>query len=163
MVRFFVLFASILLFANSAFAFNINYNNDLKNNYRMSNLNRTEAFVMGKNNYNLAPNARLALMEQKLFGTVQSGSFDDRINFINKVLVNANNAQMSSNLNKLRKLNRIKQVFNDTFNGSMTGYTPQVYFPQNQQFYYHNTTIPQPFYDHGIGNFITQTRVIIDD
>ena len=131
MVRFFVLFASVLLFANSAFAFKINYNNDLKNDYRMSNLNRTEAFVMGKNNYNLSPNARLALMEQKLFGTVQSGSFDDRINFINKVLVNSNNEQMSSNLNKLRKLNRIKQVFNDTFNGSMTGYTPQVYFPQN--------------------------------
>lgn len=140
------------------------YNTTPYNSYDLQNLNAVEYAVLGRNNTSLSPHARLALTEQRLFGTVQPGNFNNRVNFINQVLSN-------NNQNNLRK-NRIKYAINEILNGTITGYTPPVYTPNmsynhnlnnyNRPFYFHNTRIPQP-YGNGIGNLITQTRVIIDN
>ena len=147
------------LLATYAFAFEYN-NSDLD----VSNLSKAEISVLGKNNFNLSPMARIALIEQRLFGSIQSGSINDRVNFVNNVIANSNyQNQMaySANVNNIKKMNKIRYLLHDFLNGSITGYTPSVNVPQN--FYYHNTTIPHPMNRYGNRNFITQTRVIIND
>ena len=137
------------------------YNNP---EFNVHNLSKAELSVLGKNNYTLSPMARIALIEQRLFGSIQPGSLNDRINFVNSVVHNSNfQNQMaySANINNIRKMNKIKYLLHDFFNGSITGYTPSVNVPQN--FYYNNTTIPYPMNRYGNRNFITQTRVIIND
>ena len=54
--------------------------------YEIRNLNRAEAMVLGQNNYNAPLETRLAMTEQQLFGSIQSGSLNDRISMINQVL-----------------------------------------------------------------------------
>ncbi len=57
--------------------------------YEIRNLNRAEAMVLGQNNYNAPLETRLAMTEQQLFGSIQSGSLNDRISMINQVLNNS--------------------------------------------------------------------------
>ena len=158
MVRILLLLAVLTAVNSGAFAFT--YNNDYQN---INGLNKAEYALFGRTNPALSPRARLDLTEQKLFGTTQPGTFNERVNFINKVISNSQNDPFySANINRRVKTNRIKNVLNNVLNGAVTGYTP--YMPvgtANQQFYYHNTKIPQPM--NGYGNFITQTRILFND
>ncbi|MBQ2644326.1 hypothetical protein IJG14_01970 [bacterium] len=151
------------IFNNVVFSFE---NSNINNNFNTSLLGKIENEVFGKNNNHLSPMARLALTEQKLFGSIQPGSFNDRINFINKIIINEKNNSQAVNISNLQKSQRLKYSLNNFFKGYMTGYTPPIYVPQNTlneiNNYYHNTKIPQPN-GNGIKNFITQTRVIINN
>lgn len=137
--------------------------------YEIRNLNRAEAMVLGQNNYNAPLETRLAMTEQQLFGSIQSGSLNDRISIINQVLNNSQKQQIQN----YRMKNRLMNAVRNLTTGYMTGFTPPVYnnysnysnypnYPSNRR-YYNTSQIPQPIYDHGNKNFITQTRVIIDD
>lgn len=137
--------------------------------YEIRNLNRAEAMVLGQNNYNAPLETRLAMTEQQLFGSIQSGSLNDRISMINQVLNNSQKQQIQN----YRMKNRLMNAVRNLTTGYMTGFTPPVYnnysnysnypnYPSNRR-YYNTSQIPQPIYDHGNKNFITQTRVIIDD
>lgn len=137
--------------------------------YEIRNLNRAEAMVLGQNNYNAPLETRLAMTEQQLFGSIQSGSLNDRISMINQVLNNSQKQQIQNYRMKNRFMNAVRNLTT----GYMTGFTPPVYnnysnysnypnYPSNRR-YYNTSQIPQPIYDHGNKNFITQTRVIIDD
>ena len=158
MVRMLLVLVVLTTFNNCSFAYNLS---------DLNSLNRAEYFLFGRNNPNLPPQARLAMTEQRLFGTIQHGTFNERVNFVNKVLANsANDPFYNANINKIRKTNRIKNALNNVMNGSMTGYTPAIpygtaNFYNNRPFYYHNTKIPQPM--NSYGNFITQTRILFDD
>lgn len=137
--------------------------------YEIKNLNRAEAMVLGRNNYNVPIEERLAITEQQLFGSIQSGNINDRINTINKVLNNSRKEQIQ----KYQKKNKILNAVKNLTTGYMTGYTPPVYnnfnynsIPNCTNYRLYNAytnQIPQPIYDRGNRNFITQTRVIIDD
>lgn len=137
--------------------------------YEIRNLNRAEAMVLGQNNYNAPLETRLAMTEQQLFGSIQSGSLNDRISMINQVLNNSQKQQIQN----YRMKNRLMNAVRNLTTGYMTGFTPPVYnnysnysnypnYPSNRR-YYNTSQIPQSIYDHGNKNFITQTRVIIDD
>ena len=166
MQKFIVLIFISLLFGGRVFAYN--HLSETYNQSDMQNLSRAEYAVLGQNNRNLPPQARLNLTEQRLFGTTQTGSFQDRVNFINRVIQNNTRNQTFANINNIKKRNKILYALNEIFNGTMTGYTPSFQnYPTyshntNNPYYYHNTRIPQP-YGSGIGNFITQTRIIIDE
>lgn len=147
--------------------FSINSANANLAPYEIRNLNRAEAMVLGQNNFNVPLETRLAMTEQQLFGSIQSGSLNDRINMVNRVLNNSQNQQIQN----YRMKNRLMNAVRNLTTGYMTGFTPPVYnnysnFPNYINNRYYNTytsQIPQPIYDHGNRNFITQTRVIIDD
>ncbi len=147
----------VFLSAGTVFAYDYN-----QNSYALQNLNRAELILFGHNN-NSDPYTRLALAEQRLFGTVQSGNFEQRVNLVNRVLENSRqnpNAYVANN--NSNKINKLRYILNDVLNGQMTGYTPPVYYNNDPQMYY-NTTIPQTMNAYGNRNFITQTRVLIDD
>lgn len=138
--------------------------------YEIRNLNRAEAMVLGQNNYNAPLETRLAMTEQQLFGSIQSGSLNDRISMINQVLNNSQKQQIQN----YRMKNRLMNAVRNLTTGYMTGFTPPVYnnysnysnypnYPSNRYYNTYTSQIPQPIYDHGNRNFITQTRVIIDD
>lgn len=158
----FLLVLASLLVSNYAQA-NIN------NSYVLRDLERAEATVFGRNNVNQPLETRVALMEQNLFGTIQSGNLNDRINFVNKVLSNSNGYY---NMNYPPK-NKLRAALNNLFTGTMTGFTPTVYpnvysntYNKYPSRYLNNGYVrknPRPYYNRGNGNFITQTRVIIDD
>lgn len=160
-------FCLLLILSVTAPAIYAQYYNEHYNINDIQNLSRAEYAVFGQNNQNLSPQARLMLTEQRLFGTTQPGNFSNRINFINRVIDNNNNNTFA-NLNNLKKRNRINYVLNEIFNGTMTGYSPNINYQINTNRYnmhpftYHNTTIPQP-YSNGIGNFVTQTRILFDN
>lgn len=161
MCRFYILCSILCMFFVNQPVYSAIYN---PNQYSLNKLSNAELKLFGrKNNPNLNPYARLARAEQRLFGTVQSGDFDTRVKFLNQVLDNSNRNRVGYYDNQ-NKLNRLRYVVNDLFNGSMTGYTPPVYNSNRIPGYgYYNTTIPMTPYVNGNRNFITQTRVIIDD
>lgn len=136
------------------------------NQYQISNLAHAERQLFGRSLNNINPYTRLARAEQQLFGTVQSGDFNTRVNFINNVLNNSNRNRIGY-YNRRNKINRLRYAVNDILRGTMTGYTPPIYNTSsiNYPYYYnrYNTRIPQTPYVNGTPNFITQTRVIIDD
>ncbi|MCR5261843.1 MAG: hypothetical protein K6C94_08415 [Candidatus Gastranaerophilales bacterium] len=158
------IFVLVLLFSVNTSVYALDYLNGTYGSADMQNLSRAEYAVFGQNNRSLSPQTRLMLAEERLFGTTQPGTFSDRVNFINRVAENRNRTY--ANINNLKKRNRVNYLFNEFFNGTMTGYTPKVYYPVQagrcNSFVYHNTTIPQP-YGNGIENLITQTRIMFEN
>ena len=132
-----------------------------ENESSMDDLARAEKIIFGQYNTRMNPYTRLARAEQTVFGTVQSGDFNSRVNFINQVLDNSNKGKINY-YNRQNKINRLKYAVNDILKGSMTGYTPQIYINTLPNGFY-NTIPPTPYNIGGNRNFITQTRVIIDN
>ena len=124
---------SIILSENVAFSGQLS-------TVQLNNLNHLERIVLGNNNYYSTPQVRINMIEEQMFGTPQTGSLNERMNFLNSLLQNQNRYYSTyptyPNYRNYNNRNIFKRAMNNIFGGQVTGYTPQVYL--------HNSFPPPP-------------------
>ena len=135
-------FLSVILFMAlvmpcSAFTLFGNENGIYKND-----ITNAERLLFGRKNAFHSQENRLAILERELFGTVQSGSIQDRISLINRVLASREYQYYSpSGVERMRRKILLSRNPNQNeyrrrvrCHGRMTGFEPPVHHPPTPNF-----------------------------